>query len=227
MRNRGLVAIRGAGDIATGTVVRLFKAGFFVVALEIPDPTVIRRTVSFAKAVHAGSAVVDGVEAVLVPVFRVALDMATGGRVPVMIDPSCASIVEQKPVALVDAIIAKRNLGTLLSMAPVVIALGPGFLAGKDVHALIETQRGHDLGRIIFHGSATEDTRIPGVIDGHGADRVIHAPFDGRVRIIHDIGPRVYRGEPMLELIGKNRTMVVAPFDGVVRGMIREGFVAR
>lgn len=227
MRNRGLVAVRGAGDLATGTVVRLFKAGFFVVALEIPDPTVIRRTVSFAKAVHTGSAVVEGVEAVLVPDFRAALDTAAGGRVPVLVDPAGTSLAALKPAALVDAIIAKRNLGTALSMAPVVVALGPGFLAGKDAHAVIETQRGHDLGRIIFDGTAAADTGIPGVIDGHGADRVIHAPYDGRVRIIRDIGSRVFRGEPMLELIGKNRTMVVAPFDGVVRGMIREGFAAR
>lgn len=226
MISRGLVAVRGAGDLATGTIVRLFKAGFSVVAFEVPDPTVIRRTASLAKAVIAGSAVVEDVEAVLVPDFRAALDMAARGRVPVLVDPSCTSLVALKPAALVDAIVAKRNIGTTLSMAPIVVALGPGFVAGKDAHVVVETQRGHDLGRLIYEGAAAADTGIPGVIDGHSEDRVIHAPVAGRIRIICDIGSCVIRGEPMLEIIGKNRTVVVAPIDGLVRGMIRDGFPA-
>jgi xanthine dehydrogenase accessory factor len=217
-----LVMVRGAGDLATGCILRLVRAGFRVVALEVAAPSAIRRTVSFSEAIYDGTATVEGVwarrcEAVPEP-------WNSGDPVPILVDPDCRALEHLAPVALVDAILAKRNLGTRRGMAPVVVALGPGFTAGQDADAVVETNRGHDLGRVLLAGCAEANTGIPGLIGGHGGARVIHAPLAGRVEPLCAIGDRVKAGDPMLSIQG---VMVPSALDGVVRGLIRPGFEAR
>ncbi len=215
-----LVVVRGAGDLATGTIIRLFKAGCKVIALETAEPTVIRRTVSFAEAVYDGEMTVEGVRAVLSnndSDIRQALDE---GSVPVVIDPSLSILERFQPVALVDAIIAKKNLGTKRGMAPVVIALGPGFEAGVDADAVIETKRGHTLGSVIYNGCAIPNSGIPGNIAGYAEERVIHSHVPGVFRGVKNIGDIVSKGDT-IAYIGE--TPVEAPIDGKLRGLLHDG----
>jgi xanthine dehydrogenase accessory factor len=218
----GLVVVRGAGDLATGTILRLTRAGFRVVALESERPSAIRRTVSLSEAVYEGCAQVEGVRAVRCD--RVPEAWSPGDPVALLVDPGARCLGGIRPLALVDAILAKRNLGTRLDMAPVVVALGPGFTAGVDAHAVIETNRGHDLGRVILRGAAEPDTGVPGLVAGHGADRVVHAPAAGRVELLCGIGDTVAAGQAVLAVGGVAAASEVA---GTVRGLIREGFEAR
>jgi xanthine dehydrogenase accessory factor len=217
-----LVVVRGAGDLATGVIIRLTRAGFRVVALETALPSAIRRTVSFSEAMYDGSARVEGVTALRCAGLPAA--WAPGDPVAVLEDPQGSLLERVVPAALVDAIIAKRNLGTRLSMAPLVVALGPGFTAGVDAHAVVETNRGHDLGRVHLLGSAEPDTGVPGLIAGHGGERVIHAPRAGRVEPLCAIGDTVAAGDPVLTVDGEPVRSVIG---GVVRGLIRPGFLAR
>ncbi len=216
-----LVLVRGAGDLATGVIVRLVHAGYRVVAVETPAPSAIRRTVALSEAVYAGEAEVEGVRAVRCAAVPAA--WAPGDPVPVLVDPDLACLDSLRPAALVDAILAKRNLGTRLAMAPVVVALGPGFTAGVDAHAVVETNRGHDLGRVLLTGQAEPNTGIPGLIAGQGATRVLHAPRDGRVEACCAIGDTVRAGDPLLTVGGEP---VASALDGVVRGLIRPGYPA-
>ncbi len=212
-----LVVVRGAGDLGTGCIVRLVRSGFRVVALETATPLAIRRTVSLSEAMYDGFATVEGVRA-----FR-CQDLPAkwkAGEVPLLEDPECRVLGRLSPVALVDAIVAKKNLGTRIDMAPVVVALGPGFEAGRDVHAVIETNRGHDLGRVILSGGAEQNTGEPGLIAGQGARRVVHSPSAGVATPIRAIGDTVEAGEPLLSI---GAVVVSAPIGGVVRGMIRPG----
>ncbi len=212
-----LVVVRGAGDLATGCIVRLVRSGFRVVALETARPTAIRRTVSLSEAVFEGSVTVEGVRA-----FR--CDAVPGAwarlEVPVLVDPECRVLDTVAPTALLDGIVAKRNLGTRIDMAPVVVALGPGFVAGRDVHAVVETMRGHELGRVIREGSAAPNTGIPGVIAGQGPGRVVHSPVAGIAVPSRAIGEAVEAGSPLLAV---GEMVVASPISGVVRGMIRPG----
>ncbi|HLO66098.1 MAG TPA: selenium-dependent molybdenum cofactor biosynthesis protein YqeB [Holophaga sp.] len=217
-----LVVIRGAGDLATGVIVRLTRAGYRVVALEVPEPSAIRRTVSLSEAVYDGEAEVEGVRARRCAELPRA--WAPGDPVAVLVDPGMDLLAHVRPAALVDAIIAKRNLGTRIDLAPVVVALGPGFQAGLDCHAVIETNRGHDLGRVLLAGAAEPDTGIPGLIAGQGAARVIHAEAEGSVEARTAIGDTVKAGDPVLAVGG---VVHVSAIDGTVRGLIREGFRAR
>ncbi len=226
LRHSDIVIIRGAGDLATGVIVRLVRSGYRVAALEVPHPTAIRRTVSLSEAVREGSAEVEGVRALLV---QGALDVpavCAEGAVPILVDPSCASLQALKPRALVDAILAKRNLGTELSMAPVVVALGPGFEAGVEAHAVVETNRGHDLGRVILLGRAEANTGVPGVVGGFGAERVYHAPDAGVLRVARGIGDSVAEGQTLfsVEKPGGGTEAVASRFSGIVRGMLPDGF---
>lgn len=211
------ILVRGAGDIATGTLLRLKNCGYNVAALETSAPTAIRRTVSFCEAVYTGRMTVEGVTARLTDSLP---DIPTAW-IPVLVDPEGNLLRRIRPAALVDAILAKRNLGTSMDMAPVTIALGPGFTAGKDVHAVIETKRGHTLGRVIRTGAAIPNTGIPGVVGGVGKERVIHAPVGGTIHILCDIGSKVEKGSIIAHIDG---TPVHAPISGIVRGMLREGF---
>jgi xanthine dehydrogenase accessory factor len=225
----GLVLVRGAGDLATGVILRLSRSGFSVAALEAAAPTAIRRTVAFSEAVYEGEARVEGRLARLAISPGEAKKLALSGIVSVLVDPRCESLPELEPMALVDAIMAKRNLGTSSGMAGIVVALGPGFEAPRDAHAVIETNRGHYLGRVIREGGAEPDTGVPGVIGGRGSERVVHAPVAGVVEALHAIGDAVTAGEPILALRAPDgtRTVVASPLDGILRGLIRAGIEAR
>jgi xanthine dehydrogenase accessory factor len=218
-----LIVVRGAGDLATGTIVRLVRSGFRVIALETAQPTAIRRAVALSEAVYEGSARVEDVAARLAAGADEALALASDRLVPIVVDPRGETIAALRPFALVDAIIAKRNLGTRRGMAEVVVALGPGFSAGTDVDAVIETNRGHDLGRVILDGGAEPDTGMPGEIVGATSQRVLHAPESGRFVASCAIGDRVDAGQVVAAVEGERGVEIRAVLDGVVRGLLRSG----
>ena len=220
-----MVIVRGAGDISTGTIHRLFRAGFPVLALETDHPSAIRRQVAFSEAVYDGTATVEGVTAVRITKAAEAETVLKQGRVPLLVDPAGKSIRELKPDVVVDAILAKKNLGTCMEMAKLTIALGPGFEAGRDVHYVIETMRGHNLGRIISSGCAAANTGIPGIIGGYGAERVIHSPTAGIFRQRKEIGDEVAAGETVGAIVSGNEEIpVCTQITGILRGIIRDGF---
>ena len=259
-----LIICRGAGDLATGIIHRLHRAGHRVIALETDYPAAIRRQVSFCEAVYDGSAVVEGVTARLVPALADAeTDTETysgendtpaahivsekwdssaieavleAGEVPLLIDPKGESIELLKPDAVVDAIIAKKNLGTTINMAPLVIGVGPGFTAGQDVHLVIESMRGHNLARIITDGMAQPNTGVPGNIAGFTSERVIHAPAAGYIHDVRKIGDIVQKGDEIARIYPDKESYdnalseyvpVNATITGIIRGLIREGYYFR
>ena len=237
MKKKDLIVVRGAGDLATGTIHRLKKAGFRLLVLEAEHPAAIRRQVALSEAVYAGSARVEDVEAV-----RMDVDLAEKKNrkelleqemeriwkkdgVPVLVDPAGLSIAALRPAVVVDAILAKKNLGTTKEMAPLVIALGPGFTAGADVDVVIETKRGHNLGRVIRSGSAVPNTGIPGIIGGYGKERVMHAQAEGILRNAASIGDIVEARAVIAEIETENGTVPVeASLSGLLRGLIRDGY---
>lgn len=214
------VVIRGAGDIASGVALRLFHAGFKVIMLEVEKPTVIRRSVAFAQAVFDGEMTVEGVTARLATTSEDAVMLSDRGFIPVLIDPACTLVDTLKPVCVVDAILAKQNLGTRSDMAPVTIALGPGFTAGEDCDAVIETNRGHWLGQVIYAGCAQENTGVPGNIMGHTSRRVIRAPAAGIMRTNVKLGDLVEEGD-VIAWVGESE--IKAPLSGMVRGLLNDG----
>lgn len=220
-----LIIVRGGGDIATGTIHRLWSAGFQVLVLEAEHPAAIRRQVSLCEAVYQETAVVEGLEAKLIHSLPEADAVWKSGKVPILIDPKGICIGELKPAVVIDAILAKKNLGTNRTMAGLTIGLGPGFTAGKDVDLVIETMRGHNLGRIIKEGSALPNTGIPGNVGGYAKERVIHATEEGTLRNIHQIGDIVEQGETIAYIETKeDKTEVAASISGIIRGLIRDGF---
>ena len=259
-----LIICRGAGDLATGIIHRLHRAGHRVIALETDYPAAIRRQVSFCEAVYDGSAAVEGVTARLVPALADAeTDTETysgendtpaahivsekwdssaieavleAGEVPLLIDPKGESIALLKPDVVVDAIIAKKNLGTTIDMAPLVIGVGPGFTAGQDVHLVIESMRGHNLARIITDGMAQPNTGVPGNIAGFTSERVIHAPAAGYIHDVRKIGDIVQKGDEIARIYPDKGSYdnklseyvpVNATITGIIRGLIREGYYFR
>ena len=222
MSNRSgeLVLIKGAGDLATGVAIRLHWSGFRVVMTELPAPTMVRRAVSFGEAVYDGAATVEGVTARLSTDVTSALEALKHDVIPVLVDPDSTCVAQLKPDVLVDAILAKMNTGTSRADASLVIALGPGFCAGEDCHAVVETNRGHWLGRVIWQGSAQPDTRVPGLIKGKQTERVLRAPATGLFRALCAIGDRVEQGQPVAEVGG---VTLFASFAGIVRGLIHDG----
>ena len=232
-----MILVRGGGDLATGTIHRLWSAGLRVLVLEAEHPAAIRRQVALSEAVYAGSARVEDVEAV-----RMDVDLAEKKNrkellepemeriwkkdgVPVLVDPAGLSIAALRPAVVVDAILAKKNLGTTKEMAPLVIALGPGFTAGEDVDVVIETKRGHNLGRVIRSGSAVPNTGIPGIIGGYGKERVMHAQAEGILRNAASIGDIVEARAVIAEIETENGTVPVeASLSGLLRGLIRDGY---
>lgn len=272
-----LIICRGAGDLATGIIHRLHRAGHRVIALETDYPAAIRRQVSFCEAVYDGSAAVEGVTARLVPALnnteiateadaetdaemgteiytetysglndtpaahtasekwdRSAIEAVLEAReVPLLIDPSGESIELLKPDVVIDAIIAKKNLGTTINMAPLVIGVGPGFTAGNDVHLVIESMRGHNLARIITDGMAQPNTGVPGNIAGFTSERVIHAPAAGYIHDVRKIGDIVQKGDEIARIYPDKGSYdnalseyvpVNATITGIIRGLIREGY---
>ncbi len=218
-RQNKLVVVRGGGDLASGVVHRLIMSGFPVVILEIEKPTVIRRTAAYAEAVFAGTATVEGIIARKVKTVAEALQCLEAGIIPILIDPSGECLPELKPKIVIDAILAKRNLGTHRNMAPIVIGLGPGFCAGEDVDAVIETNRGHNLGRVFLEGSAEPDTGVPGVIGGFDYQRILRAPADGVIHNVRDICTKVKCGDIIAYVDNKP---VISSLDGVLRGLITD-----
>jgi xanthine dehydrogenase accessory factor len=215
--NNILVIIRGGGDLATGVAVRLFQARFSVIVLEIDHPTVIRLPVSFARTVYEGKAGVEGVEAVLISSWEEAKKIIKLNKVPVLVDPKGSCIKKFSPTVLVDAILAKRNLGTRKDQAPLVIGLGPGFTAGEDVDVVIETKRGHNLGRVIYHGQAAPDTGVPGEVGGESIKRLLRTPAEGKIVPLRKIGDLLKAGELIAEIEG---VPLRAEISGVLRGLI-------
>ena len=227
-QQRPWILVRGAGDLATGVIVRLARCGFRVCALECANPSAIRRKAAFCEAVWQGQAQVEGLVCRRIDRPERAESVAQQGQIPLLVDEACAAVAVLRPAAVVDAIIAKRNLGTNRSLAPITIGLGPGFTAGADVDAVVETMRGHHLGRVILSGSAIPNTGIPGNIGGYTAQRVIHSPTSGPMIFVPDaqgrpidIGALVTQGQ-VIARVGEEP--VYATLTGVLRGLIREGY---
>lgn len=214
------VCLKGGGDIATGVAWRLQSSGFRVFITELPQPKAVRRKVAFCEAVYDGHITVEGVEALLVNNPGEIPAVWEKGKIPVLVDPDCNCSREVPPYVIVDAIMAKRNLGTSISDAPLVIALGPGFKAGSDAHFVVETNRGHRLGRLLSSGTAEPNTGIPGSIQGVGKERVLRSPEDGFWESCLEIGDLVKKGD-RIGCVGS--TTLDAPTSGVVRGLIRPG----
>ena len=215
-----LVLIRGAGDIATGAAMRLWRSHIKVVMTDIEKPTCIRRTVAFSDAVYRGKTTVEGVTAVRVSSVNEAMEALERKEIPVLVDPEGACRHELKPDVVVDAILAKKNLGTSITDAPVVIGVGPGFTAGVDCHAVVETMRGHYLGRVITDGPAAPNTNIPGLIGGFSGERILRAPCDGIFTQLHEIGDIVQEGDVCGTVNGKPMRCTIS---GVVRGILPDG----
>ncbi len=215
-----LIYIRGAGDLASGIALRLHHAGMQVVMSELKEPMAVRRTVSFSEAMRCGSCTVEEIRAKRAGSAQEARALAAENQIAVVWDPGADIFRELSPDVLVDAIMAKKNLGTSIGEAPVVIGVGPGFTAGVDCHAVIETKRGHTLGRVIRNGSAIADTGIPGVVAGFGAERVLRAPADGIFRSCRCIGDLVQAGET----VGYVGTCPMpARIPGMIRGLLQDG----
>ena len=215
-----LVVIRGAGDIATGIALRLWRAHIRVAMTDIERPTAIRRTVCFSQAIVHGETTVEDVTAKRAASPEAALDILKTGCIPVLADPEGACIPVLKPDAVVDAILAKRNLGTRITDAPCVVGVGPGFTAGTDCHAAVETMRGHYLGRVITDGSPLPNTNIPGLIGGFAGERVLRAPADGVFHQLLEIGAQVRAGDVAGEVEG---VPMLCHIDGILRGILADG----
>jgi len=222
------VLIKGAGDLASGVALRLHHCGFPIVLTELARPLAVRRTVAFGQAVYDGACMVEEVSARRAEIGEVE-PLLAAGVLPVLVEPPADIARRLDAQVLVDAIVAKRNTGTHRHDAPLVIALGPGFVAGDDegadCHAVIETQRGHRLGRVIRQGSAEPDTGVPGEVSGaapQGASRVLRAPMAGRLHPRAEIGNFLQQGETLawVEADSGERLAIVAPFAGILRGLI-------
>jgi len=219
-----IILIKGGGEMASGVVLRLVRSGFRVCITEIPEPLAVRRGVSFCEAVFAGRTEVEGLVGRRVSGKEEIQRCWENGEAPVLIDPGCAIRKVLSPDVLIDAILAKRNTGTALSDAPLVIGLGPGFCAGRDVHVVIETNRGHRLGRVIEEGEAEPDTGIPGDVGGHTWERVLRAPAGGRFQGMKKIGDRVAKGEVVAKVGG---VPLETRISGVLRGILHDGLTAK
>ena len=222
MRNKDdIIIVRGGGDIASGAIQKLYRSGFKVLVLETETPSAIRRKVSFCEAVYEKEIEIEGIKARLVANDEDFQDCWDNDIVPVMIDSRGKVIERLKPLAVVDGILAKQNFGTKRSMAPITVALGPGFSAPEDVDIVIETMRGHNLGRIIEEGRASENTGVPGIIAGFGIERVIYSDYSGVITNIEKIGNVVEKGD-VIAVVGDNE--IYASISGVLRGIIRDGY---
>lgn len=217
--SRTLVAVRGGGDLGSGAIFRLHRAGFPVLILELPAPLLVRRAVAFGDAAVSGKRTVEGVTARRVDAVEQVADVLAAGEIPLLVDPAGDALTALRPVVVLDARMEKRNLGTRLTDAPLVIALGPGFTAGVDCHAVVETNRGHALGRVIYAGSAEADTGEPGSVQGQTHSRILRAPADGCVQPNAAIGDPIAAGQVVARVGGQP---VTAAFAGVLRGLVHE-----
>ena len=222
-----ITIIRGGGDLASGVAIRLHRAGLRIIMAELPYPLAVRRSVSFSEAVYAGETEVEGVRARCVANLSAAWDVIQAGQIAVMVDPGL-QILESLPqnmagmelAALIDGRMAKRPPDLGLQAAPLIIGLGPGFVAGENCHAVVETNRGHNLGRVFWHGSAEPDTGIPESVSSRRSERVLRAPADGVLLAHADIGDHLEPGQLVAEIAG---VPILAPFKGVLRGLVHPG----
>lgn len=221
MEQKTILIVRGGGDLASGVIHRLYCCGYRVLVLECHKPSAIRRKVSFGEAVFDGTSAVEGVTGRLISDIADAEKIWEAKEIPILVDETGETAKKLKPAALIDAILAKKNLGTNRNMASLTVALGPGFEAGKDVDFVIETQRGHNLGRVIRKGSATPNTGIPGVIAGYGKERVIYSPAAGIMHNLSQIGDIVEKDQILARV---DDVPVYASLTGVLRGIIRDGY---
>jgi xanthine dehydrogenase accessory factor len=218
-----LIIVRGGGDLGTGVIYRLARSGFPVIALELANPLVVRRRVAVAAAVLEGEILIEDLRGLRVETAAAAQKLAYKGIIPVLVAAELEPLLAQlnQPVCVVvDARLAKRNIDTNIDQAPLVIGLGPGFTAGVDCHVVIETKRGHTLGRTIWQGAALPNTGTPGMIAGRGSERVLRAPAAGEVSWQYEIGVTVEADQLLGTVDG---LPVHAPFDGVIRGLIAPG----
>ncbi len=215
-----MILIKGAGDLATGIAYRLKKSGFDIVMTEIDKPTTVRRTVAFSQAVFDNEIVIEGIKGVKVNNINEIYKEINQGNIPIIIDEKAEIIKELRPDVVVDAIIAKKNLGTNIKDAPIVIGVGPGFEAKVDCHLVVETKRGHYLGKVIEEGSAIPNTGVPGNIGGYTKERIIRASSNGKIKPVVSIGDFVKKGDVVAYVDGVE---VLAQIDGIVRGMLQEG----
>jgi len=211
-----LVLIKGAGDLASGVACRLKRSGFPLMMTELPAPLLVRRAVAFGDAVYTGETTVEDITARCVDTLSEARQLAYTEKIPIIIDPQ-TTLLAAAPQVLIDAIMAKTNTGTNLTDAPLVIALGPGFTAGQDCHVVIETNRGHNLGRVITQGQAEANTGTPAVMKGYAANRVLRSPANGNVMSCTAIGDGIKQGQLIATVAGQE---ICAPFDGVLRGLV-------
>jgi len=219
-----LVAVKGAGDLATGVMHRLSRAGFAVMATELPQPTVLRRTVAFAEAVTLGKMTVEGVTACRASSLEDIQAALTNGFVPIVVDRVGTVLRQIQPKVLVEATLSKYNSGISMNDAPIVIALGPGYEAGQEVHAVIETNRGHNLGRVYLKGYAEPNTGVPGTISGYASERLLRAPCAGRLYGVRQIGDQVQAGETVALVKSEEDTIPIsATISGILRGLVRDG----
>jgi xanthine dehydrogenase accessory factor len=215
-----LILVRGGGDLASGVALRLQRAGLRLAITELPQPLVVRRTVAFASAVYDGSVIIEGVAGRRVDQDKQIWQVINAGEIPVLVDPRAEARTALCPQVIVDARLTKQPPDLGMKAAELVIGLGPGFTAGQDCHAVVETQRGHRLGRVIWQGSAASDSGIPEGVAGYSGQRVLRAPRDGILRGLAQIGDLVEAGQPLAEIEGET---VSAPFQGVLRGLIHPG----
>jgi xanthine dehydrogenase accessory factor len=208
--------LKGAGDLGSGIAYRLFKAGYPLLMTELPRPLLVRRFVSFGNAVYEGTQTIEGITARCIKTPEQAQEVIAAGEIPVLINAD-SGWQTLKPRVVIDVRMAKRNIDTTIDAAPLVIGLGPGFTVGEDCHAVIETNRGHHLGRVIWQGQAEPNTGIPGTIDGKSAVRVLRAPGEGHVHAHFEIGDTITKGEIVASVANQP---IIAPFDGVLRGII-------
>lgn len=219
-----LIIVRGAGDLATGIIYRLYKSGFKILALEDEKPSAIRRSVSFSECIYNLEQTVEGVKSKKVNNLKEMQECWDNKEIPVIIDPKAQYIKNLKPEIVVDAIIAKKNYGTNIKMAPITIALGPGFIAGKDVSIVIETMRGHNLGRLIFDGEALANTGEPGEIGGVTKQRVIYSEKEGIFRSVKKIGESVKKNQVLGYV---DNTPIYATIEGILRGVIPDNYLVK
>lgn len=218
------ILIKGAGDLATGIAVRLFNCGYDILMTEVAVPTTVRRTVAFSRAIYDGKCEVEGIEGAKVQTFEQIQQIQADKKIAVIVDEAAAIRKKYQPDVLVDAVLAKKNLGTIITDAPLVIGVGPGFTAGVDVYAVIETKRGHDLGSVIYHGSAIPNTGIPGDVGGYTIERLLKSGAEGIFHPIAEIGEQTEKGQVVAEVIVNSVNVpVCAQMSGMIRGMLQEG----
>jgi xanthine dehydrogenase accessory factor len=226
-----IILLRGGGDLASGVALRLYHSGLQLIITELPEPLVVRRLVSFAEAVYAGETRVEGVLARRAVDLNQALAILKAGHIPVLIDPQAAALDSlgrllhpAAPLIVVDGRMTKRPPDISLEAADFLVGLGPGFVAGVNCHAVIETNRGHNMGRVIWQGEPEADTGVPESVERHQADRVLRAPEDGQLQSFVEIGERLVAGQ-MIAQVGEG--LVRAPFSGVLRGLVHPGLFVR